>query len=164
MNECSGIIVIALERTYFEKGIERRGGEKELELKNIKFTTPWNQIEAGMAYVKGLPILVIIEEGIKIEGLLERGFDWYVLTVNITQAPLSATEFNGVLSSWKEKVENFNTEKRAANKQIVSIIPDELTIGQIFNNLKTSHLWAIIMALIGIATAGFIIGKFFYIN
>ena len=54
MDECSGVLVIALERTYFEKGIEKRGGEQESNLSITKFATPWNQIESAMAYAKGL--------------------------------------------------------------------------------------------------------------
>ena len=34
MNDCSGILVIALERTFFEKGIEKRGGAQEANLIN----------------------------------------------------------------------------------------------------------------------------------
>ncbi|MBO6186807.1 MAG: hypothetical protein J6O88_19330 [Chryseobacterium sp.] len=161
MDEGSGLIVIALERTYYENGLESRGGNKEKVLQNIKYTTPWNQIEAGMAYVKGLPILVIIEDGIKIEGLLENGYDWYVLTVQPNQSSLSTKEFNGVLSSWKEKVEKYKEDKQRSIKINSLINPEELTLGQIFRNLKASHLWSIILVLVAIATAGFLIGKFF---
>src|SRR5688572_23047577 len=108
MNECSGTIIVALERTYFPNGIERRNGLKEKTLTEIKYTTSWNQIEAAMAYSKGQPILVIIEEGIRSEGLLEKGYDWYVLTVKPETAALGTLEFNGVLSDWKKKVEEFN--------------------------------------------------------
>ena len=34
MNDCSGILVIALERTFFEKGIEKRGVAQEANLIN----------------------------------------------------------------------------------------------------------------------------------
>jgi hypothetical protein len=53
LNKCSGTVVIALERTYFASGIEKRGGPKESSLSNVKLPTPWNQIEAAMAYSRG---------------------------------------------------------------------------------------------------------------
>lgn len=158
MDECSGLIVIALERTYFEVGMERRGSNRETVLNNIKYTTPWNQIEAGMGYVKGMPILVIIEDGIRIEGLLEKGYDWYVLTVVPNSDSLITNEFNGVLADWKEKVLNYNQKKKSIS---TTIIPEELTIGQILNSMKASTLWAILAAIAGLMAFSFFIGQYF---
>ncbi|MCU4121614.1 hypothetical protein [Variovorax sp. N23] len=47
LDKCSGTVVIALERTFFASGIEKRGGPKELLLSDIRLPTPWNQIEAA---------------------------------------------------------------------------------------------------------------------
>ena len=52
MDECSGTIVIALERTYFPSGFDKRGGTKEQILSDTKYATPWNQIEAAMSLFK----------------------------------------------------------------------------------------------------------------
>ena len=104
MNTCSGTVVIALERTYFPSGLEKRGGPKETPLTDIKLPTPWNHIEATMAYIKGLPLMVIMEAGLKSEGLLERGNDWYVQTVDPTPATLTTAEFNGILANWRLRV------------------------------------------------------------
>jgi hypothetical protein len=82
LDRCSGTVVIALERSYFASGTEKRGGPKESALADIRLPTPWNQIEAAMAYARGLPLLLVVEAGLKSEGLLERGYDWYVQWVN----------------------------------------------------------------------------------
>ena len=111
MDECSGTIIIALERTYFPSGFDKRGGTNQQTLTDAKYSTPWNQIEAAMSYSKGLPLLLIIEEGLRSEGLLEKGYDWYVLWVKPDKSSLTTTEFNGVLASWKTKVENFKKNK-----------------------------------------------------
>ena len=77
IRECSGAVVIAFERTIIEKGVElKKDGKKKLQ--NIALTTPWNQIEAAMAYSFDLPLLVIAENGLKSEGLIEQGYDWNV--------------------------------------------------------------------------------------
>ena len=158
MEDCTGLIIIALERTYFEKGKERRGSSKEKELNDVKFTTPWNQIEAGMAYAKGLPILAIIEDGIRVEGLLEKGYDWYVLTVDPNVNALSTVEFNGVLSSWKEKVYDFQKQKI---EQSVKTKPEELTIGQLIRNMKPASLWSIVVTISGLLATAFYLGQYF---
>jgi hypothetical protein len=162
MNECSGIMVIALERTYFEKGKEKRGGNNEADLSQIKFATPWNQIESGMAYAKGLPILVILEDGIRAEGLLEKGYDWYVMKVALNQNSLTSPEFNGVLSSWKAKVEEHSTKLQA--RVSTKINPTEITIGELVANMKPSHLWSFLAAIVALMAGVFVIGQHFPIK
>ncbi|MDR0368756.1 MAG: hypothetical protein LBH82_06415 [Bacteroidales bacterium] len=152
MNNCCGAVIIALERTYFPEGIEKRGSPKETMLKETKYPTPWNQIESAMAYTKGLPIMVIVEENLKSEGLLEKGFDWYVLSLKPVKESLLAPNFNGVLSSWKEKVEHYKKKKN-------EIDPD-LTIGDIVRNLKMSHLWSVLAALATLLAGAFALGRF----
>ena len=91
MDKCVGCLVIALERSYFPSGMEKRGGPKESPLSNVKLPTPWNQIEAAMAYSRGLPLMVVVEDGLRGEGLLERGYDWYVQSVT-PEATVAAFE------------------------------------------------------------------------
>jgi len=161
MDECSGILVIALERTYFESGIEKRGGTNEIPLSVTKFATPWNQIEPAIAYAKNLPILVIVEEGVRAEGLLEKGNDWYVMTVKLNQSSLSTVEFNGVLASWKSKVEALSLSKNDVAVEKKKVVPDELTIGDLVSNMKPAQLWGVLGAIIALMAAIFVIGQHF---
>jgi hypothetical protein len=48
--------------------------------------------------------MVIVEEGLRSEGLLERGYDWYVQRVPLDTTFLNTNEFNGILASWKNKI------------------------------------------------------------
>jgi hypothetical protein len=161
MDECSGILVIALERTYFEKGLEKRGSTQEIQLSATKFATPWNQIESAMAYAKNLPILVIVEEGVRAEGLLEKGYDWYVMTAKPNQSSLLSAEFNGVLASWKSKVEKLNLSKNDTAVEKRKVVPDELTIGDLVSNMKPAQLWGVLGALIALMVSIFVIGQHF---
>lgn len=88
MNECSGTVVIAFERIHIDQGFEKRSTNAEKPLSNVNITTVWNQIEPAMAYVLGHPLLVIVENGIRSEGLLEVGYDWYVQWVDIEASAL----------------------------------------------------------------------------
>ena len=49
-------------------------------------------------------MLVIVESGVRNEGLLEHGYDWYVQTVETDASALTSSEFNGVLASWKQMI------------------------------------------------------------
>jgi len=152
LDKCSGTVVIALERTYFAAGIEKRGGAKETALADIKLPTPWNQIEAAMAYSRNHPLLVIVESGLKSEGLLERGNDWYVQWVTLEAAALSTTEFNGVLASWKQKM------LAAPKSPTASKSPSELTVAELVGGLKPTQLWSVLGALGALIAAAFALG------
>lgn len=113
MKECVGTAIIAFERTHIENGADRRGHESERILANVNVPTVWNQIEAAMAYVHDHPLLVIVEHGLKSEGLLETGYDWYVQWVNLEPAELGGVEFQGVFADWKKRI----TERWQAQKK-----------------------------------------------
>ncbi|MBK0325946.1 hypothetical protein I5535_01430 [Rhodobacteraceae bacterium F11138] len=155
MDRCVGTIVLALERTHFPTGTERRGGDKEKALSNTVLATPWNQIEATMAYSRGLPLLVIVEEGVKHEGLLEPGYDWYVQTVPLNKDYLNSTEFNGVLASWKTKVSgtkpNGNRSKEEKNIE-------KMSVAQLIGSLKPAQLWSAVLALCAAIGGAFSLG------
>jgi len=118
MNECVGTVVVALERTFIAQAIDRRGSPKASTLVEVRLPTVWNQIEAAMAYVRGHPLLVILEDGLRSEGLLEKGYDWYVLNADITQSPFADAESTGVFTDWKGRV------LEAAARRAVTTVPD----------------------------------------
>jgi len=155
MDRCVGSVVIALERSYFPHGIEKRGGKDEKALEEIKLATPWNQIEAAMSYSRQMPLLVILERGIKEEGLLEPGYDWYVLNVDLQDASLGTPQFNGVLASWKEKLEASTNDDNQYNKHLDVT---DLSVGDLVKLMKPAQLWAILVILAGVASSSFTLG------
>lgn len=152
MDKCSGTVVIALERSYFPTGVDKRGGSKEAPLTDVRLPTPWNQIEAAMSYARGLPLMVIVEAGLKSEGLLERGYDWYVQWVKPEVAALHSNEFNGVLASWKQKM--IEVSKRASPAKA----PSDLTVAEVLGGLKPAQLWSVLAALAALVAGAFALG------
>jgi hypothetical protein len=151
LEKCSGTVIIALERMYFASGKEKRGGPKEVVLAEVRLPTPWNQIEAAMAYTRGHPLLVIVENGIKSEGLLERGNDWYVQSVKPEVSALNSAEFNGVLANWKLKL--IQSPKKASPTTV-----SDLTVGQLIGGLKPAQLWSLLGALAALVAGAFVLG------
>lgn len=158
MNTCSGAIIVALERVYYPNGIERRNGPRQKELGEVQYTTVWNHIEAALAYAKGQPIMVIVEEGLKSEGLLEKGYDWYVMSVKPDASSLNTAEFSGVLASWSKKVSEFDAAKgqKVAEKQVDTA---SLSIGDLIRGLRPASLWALIGALLVLIAGSFALGQ-----
>ena len=152
IDKCAGAVVIALERSYFASGTEKRGGPKEIALSEVRLPTPWNQIEAAMAYARGLPLMVVVESGLKSEGLLERGNDWYVQWMKAEPAALNSNEFNGVLASWKQKM--IQTPKIASLSKPAS----DLTVVELIGSLKPSQLWSVLVALAALVAGAFALG------
>ncbi|NIK31399.1 hypothetical protein FHY15_000495 [Xanthomonas arboricola] len=152
VDQCAGTVVIALERLYFPEGIERRNGPKQSSLTNISLPTPWNQIEAALSYSRGLPLLVIVANEVRSEGLLEPGYDWYVQRVQPTEASLHTPEFNGVLASWKCKLApRLKTAKATPD-------PSQMTVGQLIAGLRPAQLWTILGALAALIGGTFALG------
>jgi hypothetical protein len=156
MRRCCGAVIIALERSYFPSGLDKPGGSKEKALTEIRLATPWNQIEASMAYAFGLPLLVIVEAGIKDEGLLEHGNDWYVQRVALTADSLSSLEFNGILASWKHKLEQIPTDLTPAPSKTAD--PAEMSIEQLLRGLKPGQLWSVLAAIAALVAGAFELG------
>jgi len=155
ISECSGAVVLALERTHFPNGTERRGSPSATELEDVRLPTPWNQIEAALAYCKERPLLVIVEEGLRDEGLLEKGNDWYVQRLRPTHAALSTVEFNGILASWKEEVMACdNSHSRTGSPAD----PSQMTLLQLVGSLKPAQLWSFLGALALLIGGAFSLG------
>lgn len=111
MKNCSGTIVIAFERFHYEGGVELRGGMEESTLTDVSLPTVWNQVEAGMAYALGHPLLAIAESHLRTEGLLEDGYDWFISHVELTPASLNSAEFIPTFERWVGNVERFGKDK-----------------------------------------------------
>jgi hypothetical protein len=155
MEQCQGAVVIALERFYFSEGEERRGSTRQSQLNDTRMPTAWNQIEAAMAYSRKLPLLVIVDENLRADGLLERGNDWYVQDLPIEPAALNTTTFNGILESWRSRL--------GSSREVVATTakppdPSTLTVGELIGALKPRQFWATLVALVAALSAAFALG------
>jgi hypothetical protein len=159
IKECDGAVIIAFTRTKFEKGIEIKK-DKENALSDILLPTPWNHIEGSIAYSFDLPLLVIAENGLKTEGLIEKGYDWNVYWSDLSADVVRSDSFKGFLSSWKTAVEQYRISK--SNSPETSFDPEKLTVSKILNSLTVAQLWKIVAAiltlLIAVATISYKIG------
>lgn len=99
MDSCHATVIIAFERVRLDAGtdLDEVVGERVL-------TTVWNQIEATLAYDRGHPLLVMVDEDVWLEGLLEKGHDWFVQQVRLEVSLLSTAEFRGVFDHWADSV------------------------------------------------------------
>lgn len=145
MRECGGAVILAFERIHITDGAEMRGGPEQVQLTNVNLPTVWNQIEATMAYTLGRPLLVVVEPGLRSEGLLQHGYDWYVVSAPLDRTLFSDPRFTGVLDDWKGLLAH---PVRAADEDIAS-----LSVGDILKRLKPAELWGTLVAIVGAMAA-----------
>lgn len=150
MKECCGAVVIAFTRTNFPSGTEIRKDESR-KLTNISLPTPWNHIEASMAYAYDMPLLVIAENGLKSEGLIEDGYDWRVCWTDLDPDIVTKEKFRGFLNSWKKAVEEFSQQKDKRINEQISL--EKLTIATLCKSMNPSQLWKLLVTMIAILSA-----------
>ncbi|MGR3515015.1 MAG: hypothetical protein ACU0GG_19815 [Paracoccaceae bacterium] len=148
MASCDAVAVLALERTFIETGAEKRGGDDEKPLTNVILPTAWNQVEAALAYSNDKPLLMVVEKGIRLEGFIDFGNDWFVHQLEPHEGSLQSSELASLLSDWRLRAEA--RSKSSSVRHTESI--DQLGLGQILARLTLSS-WAALIAILSTLVA-----------
>ena len=83
MNDCEGAVILGLKQLHINKGILKQNTRSERKIIDIDLPTPWNHIEAGVAFALKIPLLIIKEEGIE-GGIFDIGSsDRFIHQINI---------------------------------------------------------------------------------
>jgi hypothetical protein len=108
VKHCSGGIILGFEQFRSTSGVFRRGSRKAKNSKSaVVFPTPWNQLEAGILFSAGLPMMIFRERGV-VGGV----FDVGTSEVFIHQMPDAATgrqaldDLDSVFQNWVARVRN----------------------------------------------------------
>src|SRR5262245_28547497 len=157
VEHCSGGIILGFEQFRTNKGVFKPGSPKSTEIKNVRYPTIWNQLEAAMAFGLKKPLFVILEEGLHQEAMLKDRLEYRALVTPLNVNFFKTDEFKGVFVDWT-RIALAHTAKSAK-----SVDPVGLTVRQILENLKPGELWkvlAVVLTLLsGVASAGYWIGK-----
>jgi hypothetical protein len=92
---------------------------------------------------------VLVENGLKLEGLLETGYDWWVQQITLNQSSLLSSEFAQVFGDWKTRCTQFQNQPAAAP----SVSAADLSIKDLLGSLKVGQLWGLLGALFGVIAA-----------
>jgi hypothetical protein len=149
MRECDGAIIVAYERTFFDSGLEKRKSEHEAPLNSVRYTTPWNQIEAAMAVAIGLPIIVMVETGLREEGLLEDRYDWYIERLSISGNAFADNAVRGRIMAWCRRVQTEQLERPGHNR-----MDTEMTLSELGRLLTIRTALTVTAVLFGIFVIG----------
>jgi hypothetical protein len=112
MSQCSGVAIVGFERLRITHAVDRKGSDLECQLADVTLPSVWNQIEAAMGYTRGLPLLVLIQQELRAEGLLEPGYDWYVKRLPLGVQAIDDREFCGIFDDWHSRVQKQHAKRR----------------------------------------------------
>lgn len=88
------------------EGFEKPATEKQRKIENEFLPTPWNQIEASMAYMQDMPLMIIREQGVS-GGVFDVGItDRYVHQAELSTEWLNSEMFIQPFNEWFSDVLN----------------------------------------------------------
>jgi hypothetical protein len=97
MRKADAVVVLAFTRYVIESGTEKPGANrakhKQVAITDERHPTVWNQIEAGIAFGLGTPLLVILEEGMKQEAMLKDRLEFRAITAPLDPDFFDTAEF-----------------------------------------------------------------------
>lgn len=149
MKEADGMVVIAFTRQIIESAREKPDSELETKVENEKHPTVWNQLESAMGFGLDLPLLMVIEKGLRQEAMLKDRLEYRALVTSLDPNYFSSDEFKGIFADWKTTSLN----KKTTKEENVSVDIDSFTIGHIFKTLKPSQLWGVSSGLLAVIAA-----------
>lgn len=106
VKHCSGGIILGFEQFRASAG-EFKPGSRNAKTANtsVSFPTPWNQLEAGILFSAGLPIMIFREPGI-IGGVFDVGASEVFIhqMPNANTKPESLDDLDSVFQNWVARV------------------------------------------------------------
>ncbi|MEZ6143236.1 MAG: hypothetical protein R3B84_21940 [Zavarzinella sp.] len=102
---CGGVI-LGFEQLCVTGGWNKPGTSQETEVKTpVFFPTPWNQLEAGILYTLGVPLLILKEHSIT-GGIFDNGVSrWFTHTLPKAEDLEHEKEaITSIITEWRVKV------------------------------------------------------------
>lgn len=109
MLDCHGAIIVGLKQIHIVSGLMKPGTPKESAYNDVFLPTAWNNLEAGIAFALGRPLLILREPGVE-GGVFDVGStDRFVHQANLTgRTWLRSQQFMQPFNSWHEEVMKFD--------------------------------------------------------
>jgi hypothetical protein len=113
MRNCSGCLVLALERYHVKEGVEKRGSHQEIKIENKSYTSPWLHIETALARSLNLPLIILKDSSLINEGLIHNDKqEWGIVRIN--QSNIKEIEeypVKNFILNWINQVKQYHTLK-----------------------------------------------------
>jgi hypothetical protein len=114
MEQCVGTIILGYPQIEVKEGVLKG---KKID-SSVILATEWNHIEAGLAYAKGLPLLVIHHKGVQ-RGIFDKGaISKFLHEVDLSNNTWFATKsIIGAISVWRERLNKTSPAESSKSTQ-----------------------------------------------
>src|SRR5215831_8357203 len=119
---CSGALIIGFRQLEVTKGMWRSGTEEAKSIEDVALPTTWNLVEAGMAAMAGLPMLMLVERGV-IGGLFELGGVGHSVAMLDLSKP-DHDEIRRSIEMWAHSVREVNRQLPSAGRPQIGGYPE----------------------------------------
>jgi hypothetical protein len=137
------VVVIAFTRTLVQSALDKPGSKAEKEIKDVRYPTVWNQLEAALAFGMKRPLLVIVEEGLQQEAMLKDRNEFRAV-ITILDANLFETdEFKGIFDGFKSIALN----RSAKTKVVPAAQIENWTLRELIRNMRLDQIWKVLIAI-----------------
>lgn len=99
----SAVIVFGFKQLYIKEGTFRPEMDGEIIVNESWRPTPWNEVELGMASMKGLPILLVKDEQIT-EGIFDDIISESFMFTISSKVDIKELENNEIFNEWKSRI------------------------------------------------------------
>lgn len=109
--QCQGVIVLGFRQVFIEKGFGKFRTDKQTLMDGTYLPTAWNQIEAGMAFMCDVPMLIICEDSVS-GGVFDVGnTDKFIHQANLSKDWLHSKRFLQPFNDWHTEIINKQSRK-----------------------------------------------------
>lgn len=103
IEKCAAMIAFGTKQTFIKEGVFRSGMSGERSINDSWLSTPWNEIEVGMATMIGLPILLVKDDDIE-DGIFDDVISESFIFTLTSKTDVKELDRNQTFTAWLSKI------------------------------------------------------------
>lgn len=103
ISRCSAMIAFGVKQTLIRDGVYRPGMNDQRNLNECWISTPWNEVEVGMATMIGIPVLLVKDDDIG-NGIFDNILSETFISTISSKTDISELEKNQIFTTWLSQI------------------------------------------------------------
>ncbi len=103
IEKCAAMVAFGTKQTFIKDGVYRPGMSGERSINNSWISTPWNEVEVGMATMIGIPILLVKDDDIE-DGIFDNIISESFISTLTIKTDIKELDRNQVFTAWLSKI------------------------------------------------------------
>ena len=103
IEKCCALVAFGTKQSFIKEGVYRPGMSGEKPINETWISTPWNEVEVGMAVMAGIPILLIKDKAIE-DGIFDEMISESFVFCLDSGTDVKELEHNQVFNAWLSRI------------------------------------------------------------